>query len=449
VTKAWLGLAAVWVALPGLMAAVRWAGARNGWSGETKRKLVHVGMGLSTLTFPWWFPSWEWVAVLGAGCVALLAWTRRREIRDGGASVLHDVDRASWGEICFPVAVTAVFAMARGEAWRFVIPILVLTLADAAGAWVGVRYGRQKFRVFSGWKSLEGSLLVFFVAFLSIHVPLLLMTGTGRAETLLVALALAMLAMLVEAVSVRGLDNLVLPVLMATLLPKYAEMEAGPLGLRVVVGGGLLALVLAGRKDSSLEGGALMAAVLLGYGLFFFGDWRFVVPPVILFAEHLGVSRRLRGVERARPRERNDLWVVAGLAAGGAGWVAAAWWTGDETSALRGWVATCAVHLACQNFTTRRFVSRHVKTNGSGWRAVEKAAVWVLLPGWACSGWDRELPGAAALAAASLPVGLMAFRKIMGDPAEYPNDRKRWLAQGAVALVAGLPAGGIGMMLGI
>ncbi len=181
------GLLAVWVLLPLLVAAAKAAGERLGLSGEHKRKIVHVGMGLASLAFPWLFSSWVWVAVLCAGCLLQLGWVRRQERRTGSASALHDIERHSLGEICFPVSVVLVFALSGGVLWRYLIPILVLTLADAAGAVIGAAYGRRKFRVFAGWKSAEGSLLVFFVSFLSVHLPLLLMTELGRAETLLIA----------------------------------------------------------------------------------------------------------------------------------------------------------------------------------------------------------------------------------------------------------------------
>ncbi|MEO0445958.1 MAG: hypothetical protein AAF191_07770, partial [Verrucomicrobiota bacterium] len=188
----WIALLACWAALVALVAMVRWAAVGVRLGAEGKRKAVHIGMGLVTIGFPWLFSTWMWVAALCGLSLATLLGIRVWERRKGVASVLHDVDRDSLGEICFPIAVVWVFALAEGEPWRFIIPMLILTLADAAGALVGASYGRQKFRVLtSGSKSMEGSLLVFLVAFLSVHIPLLLMTDYGRAETLLIALILA------------------------------------------------------------------------------------------------------------------------------------------------------------------------------------------------------------------------------------------------------------------
>jgi len=136
------------------------------------------------------------------------------------------------------------------------------------------------------------------------------------------------------------------------------------------------------------------------------------------------------------------------LALGALAWLAVGWY-GDPTAALRGWVTTCAVHLACQNYTTRRFVSRSQRPGAGRWQACWKAVVWVLLPGFACSGWDIALPAASVLAVLAVPFGLWVFRRAMGEPTDYPNNRKRWLIQGAAAFGVSLPAGGIGIMLGI
>ena len=424
-------LLGILILLPLLILGVKTAGSRFGLSGELKRKMVHVGMGLTCLSFPWLFSSWPWVAGLCAGSLTLLSGVRWQERRTGAASALHDIQRHSWGEICFPIAVVAVFALAEGEAWRYVIPILVLTLADAAGALVGVRYGKQSFHVLSGLKTLEGSLLVFLVAFLSVHVPLLLMTETGRAETLLISLVLAILAMLGEAVSIHGLDNLFLPVLVALLLPAYAAMDQTALLVRVAVATGLLVLVLSLRKFSSLEGGALLAAVLLGYAAFCFGDWRFLLPPLILFGEHLWVNHRSRKAGWTPRLETNDLWAILGLGIGFAPSLAlAASHPDGKGIALRSLAVAAAIHLACVDYTTWLFVTNR---SGNEWirqRSVGKALLFVLVPGFVLSGWDASALILVIGAVLIVEAGLWAFRGALGDPASYPNNPRRWLMQG-------------------
>ena len=65
--------------------------------------------------------------------------------------------------------------------------------------------GRLHFTTGEGDKSAEGSLACFVVALLCTLVPLLLFTQTGRSQTLLIALIVALLATMLEAVAWRGL----------------------------------------------------------------------------------------------------------------------------------------------------------------------------------------------------------------------------------------------------
>ena len=155
------GIASVLLALGVLIPGVKALRARGAIEPETARKLVHLGMGMVCLTLPWIFqeiwPAWVLAgiavtALVSLRCVTLL----RREI--GG--VLHDVNRASLGEIYFPLGVAVVFTLSFGETLRFVIPVALLTFADAAGALVGKRWGRRKFETLEGEKSVEGSLAV-------------------------------------------------------------------------------------------------------------------------------------------------------------------------------------------------------------------------------------------------------------------------------------------------
>jgi phytol kinase len=115
------------------------------------------------------------------------------------------------GELCFPAAVAVLFVLSRADVLTFSIPILVLTFADPAAALVGMRYGRLRYRVVAGEKSLEGSAAFCVVATACIAIPLLLVLDIQTAAAVTLSMSLALLLTLVEAVSCRGLDNLFVP----------------------------------------------------------------------------------------------------------------------------------------------------------------------------------------------------------------------------------------------
>jgi len=253
-------------------------------SAELSRKAVHVGMGLICLSFPWLFhENWPVIilailAVAGLAAVRLVSPLRRQV-----GSVMGGVERQSLGEFYFPIAVATVFLLARGDTLLYTIPVLTLTIADSVGALVGVRYGFARYRTDEGLKSAEGSVAFFTAAFLSCHVPLLLFSQAGRAETLLIGLTSGFLVMLLEAISWRGQDNLIIPIGMFFLLEIYLPMSAAMLLIRFLVMLGLVAMVLLLRKRTTLSDSAVIAGALSGYAVWAFGGWLWLAPVLLLF----------------------------------------------------------------------------------------------------------------------------------------------------------------------
>jgi phytol kinase len=192
---------------------------------ELPRKLLHVGMGTVTLTFPWLFDAVWPVLMLAILSVALLVCLRLvPALRNGVGQVLHGVRRFTLGEICFVVAVTVLWLLhvldPLADPGRrrllYVVPVLLLTFADSAAALVGVYLARCHYALPGGSRSREGSAAFFVVAVPCVLVPLLL-AGAGW-EAVAVAVVIAWLATLLEAIAGAGLDNLVLPLVTYLLL---------------------------------------------------------------------------------------------------------------------------------------------------------------------------------------------------------------------------------------
>ncbi len=70
------------------------------------------------------------------------------------------------------------FVLSDGRTLLYVVPILVLTFADAAAALVGVAFGRLRYSTVGGSKSLEGSAAFLGVAFLCAGMSLLAIRGS-------------------------------------------------------------------------------------------------------------------------------------------------------------------------------------------------------------------------------------------------------------------------------
>lgn len=427
-----VAIAAILAALIALMGAVRAMAARWGWNPEWQRKLVHLGMGVTALGFPWLFAEPWPVAVLGVLALgALVALKHVPRLRGGIGGVLHDVDRHSQGDLYFAAAVVIVFFASKGDPILFCVPVMILTFADAVGALIGIRYGKTSFATLSGRKSAEGSIMFFLTCFFVAHVPLLLAGSIGRAETLFLSLTLAAMVTMVEAVSTKGIDNLIIPVAGWYLLSQYLVMELDILLQRFFLIAFLMGSVLVVRKRSSLDGSSLLGAVLFAYGCWALGGWPFFVVPVILFINHLYATRAIRRV--ATPN--HDLWAVISIACTGLVWlILQRVHAGDPLRFLFPFVLGISAHFAMRNFATLRIL----ETGGPRRRpaplirATGKAVFWCYLPLLFC-----RAPGAvvvhAAIAAAAVLAVTWIFSRLYPAAGETPTHVWRWANECALA----------------
>ncbi len=291
--REWLAIAGVLAGLFLGLPLIRGLARRVGASPEVARKSIHVAMGLSCAAFPWVFdralPVWTLAAfaTIPLGLIRILP-----ALKTGVGSALHGIDRPSYGEILFAPAVATVFALADGDLYLYLIPILILTIADAAGALVGTHWGRRRYGSGEGFKTVEGSIIFWFTAVLCGFLPLMLGGRVDTMHALWIGLILGILAMMAEGISDRGFDNLVIPVGSFFVLEKLLPLEMPGLIGRFIVLALLLVLVLVGSRWSTLSGGALLGSMLLGYGCAVMADWRFALPPVAVFVCHVVTTRK-------------------------------------------------------------------------------------------------------------------------------------------------------------
>jgi phytol kinase len=284
---------------------------------ETSRKLTHIGLGLMTLSFPWIFnQTWPIWLLAGISFISLL-FLRRGDLVGNLGNVLHDVNRTSFGELCFPVAVAILFQLAHNNPVNYLIPMLMLTLADAFAALVGVRYGKAHYSASEGIKSVEGSFFFFLTSFMCVHIPLLLATDYPKAQVLLVALLVSLLVTLFEAIAWKGLDNLFIPLGGYLILVKYITYPSYILILFLVA---LMAISLVAfylKNASTLNLGALLTCIVLA---FFYGtlqSWQWTLLPVIMLVLYAFISHK----EHKELQSVHDVHTVLWLSMGALTWL--------------------------------------------------------------------------------------------------------------------------------
>lgn len=399
---------------------------RVGWLGaEASRKLVHSGIGLTAAAFPALFHAIWPVWLLSALAVAMLLAVRHqpalRRLLAGG---LHDVERSTWGDLFFPLAAALAWTLAPGDWLRFSLPMLVLALADALAALVGRSYGRLTYSSTGQPKTWEGSLAFALVTFLVVEIPLLLGTSNDRASVLLIALNLAMLLMLVEALAWEGSDNLLIPLAGLLALDHWLDLPLAELQATTVA---LLVLALAcwaARRWTTLEDAAVLACGVIGYLTWALAGMPGLLAPWTLFLAYGRLYPPLT------PEHSHGPLIPIAIAAPSLGWL----WLAPEMPAGLGLVAAAGAYST--QMAAIGLVHGLHRRSGGRWfglalRSWAVAQVLMLLPTQLLAGQT----GWAATGVASLGslVGLVLFGLWQPVPALFPVETARWLRQSLLA----------------
>lgn len=323
-------IVAVIAAVLALMVLVRLFARRLGIGPEGQRKLIHVATGLASLSFPFLFSNPLPVVVLMGLAIAVMLMLRLPQAAQLGA-VLHDVKRPSFGEVYLALAIVIVFLHAHGEAVLYVLPMLVITLADTASALIGTSYGRRHFTVEDGTKSWEGVSAFFVVTWLVAMAMLLLLSDAPRPNVVILSFLLAGFCALVEADSWRGLDNLFVPVGAHLLLFQYLNSEPWMLlaeaGLFVTF---LIVMLGLARYLNITNRAARGYAILLFLVISSVSLVNAILPILAVVAQLL--ARSVRPTSSSRP----DLDLLAASAITALGWLALGEAGGHSVIALFG-----------------------------------------------------------------------------------------------------------------
>lgn len=419
------------VSLSGLVLSVRWGQRRLALHPELSRKLVHIGMGLVCLTFPWLFreawPVWTLagIAVLGLGAIRLLPM-----IKSQLGQVLGGVERQSWGELLFPLAVAFVFSLAQGNTLLFCVPVAILALADATAALIGRRYGHERYETDDGWKTVEGSASFFTVTFLTTCVALGWGANLGGAELVLIAVVMGLILMLMEAIAWRGLDNLFVPLVSYVCLVRLLTLSVAELTVRLLV----LVLVIVAlsfwRQSTRLTQSAAIGMGLVLYVTWAAGGWYWLLAPVAT-----GAAYTLLCLRPARTPQRHTVHAIACIGGVGLCWLCLAQIIGTVNTVYAYGVgyganlAMIALAAYAERCPRRRLVLATTKAVSLGFAAlaIPHLIVW------------RQNSSALPLAGLGLLLVLAAAMAFIGwQPKLYacPTDAARWTRQGLISALA-------------
>ncbi len=183
----------------------------KGWlKGELGRKFVHIAIGSYVAFWPL-FLTWNQIILLSGSFIAVIAVSKYLNI----FRAIHTVHRPTWGEAFFAVVV-GLLALVTQDGWVYMTALLHMSLADGLAAIIGVHLGKQtQYKVLGHTKSVVGTAAFFMI---SVGLLLVYTTGAGTNLNLAEVLLIASVATMLENISLRGFDNLTVPLWVAVAL---------------------------------------------------------------------------------------------------------------------------------------------------------------------------------------------------------------------------------------
>jgi len=177
---------------------------------EKTRKIVHFGTGLLTMLFPIYLSSHWQVLILCSSFLGILFISQKFDLLKS----INKVERKTYGSLLFPIVVYSSYLVAsiQQDLLMYYLPILILAISDPLAALLGKKFPYGKYVFLGHEKTLVGS-SAFFVSALLISAAFLHSTPIVHTlSNFSMALMVAGVACITEALCKNGYDNFTIPV---------------------------------------------------------------------------------------------------------------------------------------------------------------------------------------------------------------------------------------------
>jgi len=181
--------------------------------GEASRKLVHIVVGTFVALWPL-LMSLEKIQFISLAFVVVIVLSRQFRIFRS----IHNTRRQIWGELFFAASI-GLLPLISSSRLVFVAAVLHMSLADGLAGLIGTRYGsRSRFLMFGQPKSVLGSVTFAITSYAIVLGFFKASKLVGVNDLNAVVLALPLLATFLETASVKGSDNILVPIIVGIVL---------------------------------------------------------------------------------------------------------------------------------------------------------------------------------------------------------------------------------------
>ncbi|QGG48368.1 DUF92 domain-containing protein [Heliorestis convoluta] len=321
-----IGLFASYAYVFGLLILATLVQKWRNYPAEFTRKIVHIGAGMWIVGAVLYFESY-WIGLIPIASFIVLNYIsyRYRLVK------AMDLSGDSPGTVYFALSITLLllFFWPQDQAYIAVAAVMAMTWGDAFAAILGRAYGKRPYLIRGHRRTFEGSLVMFGLSFIVIALTLFLMGNpaeslylnstigsvesvagsalSSAAEASLevpmafvlstvlgFSLIAALVATFLEAISLKGLDNVAVPVGTAFTLWGLIHLPF-PLPWAMLFLGLILSAIIAfiAYRRRSLSASGVFGALLVGTLIFGFGGllWGLTLVAFFVYGSALSTYR--------------------------------------------------------------------------------------------------------------------------------------------------------------
>ncbi|MCK5028075.1 MAG: phosphatidate cytidylyltransferase [Bacteroidales bacterium] len=183
---------------------------------EYSRKFIHIAIGMVCVLAPFRIMN-HWYVLTLTGIFILFLFNDRKVKYISSLQV----NRKSHGDILLPITIYLNYLLFRYYGFHpvFYLPLLILSISDPAAYFGGELFNKSK-------KSLPGSISFFITALIATWILFSICNLQPASHKILLTLSCAVLGTLVESISLKGWDNITLPITLGVILIIYFEYIA-------------------------------------------------------------------------------------------------------------------------------------------------------------------------------------------------------------------------------
>ena len=188
----------------------------KGFPSDLSRKVIHIAAGSYVIFWPLYDPThWSKAFCVLMPMIWVLLFLSKGLANNREDQAVKTMTRTGnprellRGPLMFAL-VMVILGLTLFNHMSAVIALGMLTWGDGLAPYFGGKYGKKRYRIWGQEKSYVGSLTVILAGFIG-SLLMVWITGTGTGLAVGLVALLAFVAMIVEAISPRDLDNLLIP----------------------------------------------------------------------------------------------------------------------------------------------------------------------------------------------------------------------------------------------